>query len=162
MSHLGVDNKFKTKDVVPVVSALLSGKALDAPKEKPKTEKVDGRTKEYKNAVKRMDSGGRRKDGPDCRTKGYRATVARIAARATKNTVEESTQLDEMFSGVVGVGADDAVYITAVEVEEAKARRKNIAAGSVDVYKCFDQLIRQLVGKILDKSRHANEGVESI
>ena len=100
MSHLGVDNKFKTKDVVPVVSALLSGKALDAPKEKPKTEKVDGRTKEYKNAVKRMDSGGRRKDGPDCRTKGYRATVARIAARATKNTVEESTQLDEMFSDV--------------------------------------------------------------
>ncbi len=102
MSHLGVDNKFRTKNVVPAIEKILSGTALDEPKEEPKTEKVDGRTKEYKNAVKRMDGGGRRKDGPDCRTKGYRATVARIAARSSKNTqMEESKEeINELFSDV--------------------------------------------------------------
>ncbi len=99
MSHLGVGNRFQMKDVV---SALLSGKALDD-KEEQQSEKVDGRTKDYKNAVKRMGSGGRRKDGPDCRTKGYRATVARIAARASKSVdvqVEEGSkkELNELFS----------------------------------------------------------------
>ena len=68
-------------------------------------EKVDGRTKEYKGAVKRMGGGGRRKEGPDCRTKGYRATVARIAARASKSVdvqVEEGSkkELNELFSDV--------------------------------------------------------------
>ena len=97
MSHLGVGNRFQTKDIV---SALLSGKALDDKEEQ--IEKVDGRTKEYKGAVKRMGGGGRRKEGPDCRTKGYRATVARIASRASKNTqVEESKQeINELFSDV--------------------------------------------------------------
>jgi len=100
MSHLGVGNRFQTKDIV---SALLSGKALDDKEEQ--IEKVDGRTKEYKGAVKRMGGGGRRKEGPDCRTKGYRATVARIAARASKSVdvqVEEGSkkELNELFSDV--------------------------------------------------------------
>ena len=100
MSHLGVGNRFQMKDVV---SALLSGKALDDKEEQ--IEKVDGRTKEYKGAVKRMGGGGRRKEGPDCRTKGYRATVARIAARASKSVdvqVEEGSkkELNELFSDV--------------------------------------------------------------
>ena len=100
MSHLGVGNRFQTKDIV---SALLSGKALDDKEEQ--IEKVDGRTKEDKGAVKRMGGGGRRKEGPDCRTKGYRATVARIAARASKSVdvqVEEGSkkELNELFSDV--------------------------------------------------------------
>ena len=100
MSHLGVGNRFQTKDIV---SALLSGKALDDKEEQ--IEQVDGRTKEYKGAVKRMGGGGRRKEGPDCRTKGYRATVARIAARASKSVdvqVEEGSkkELNELFSDV--------------------------------------------------------------
>jgi hypothetical protein len=102
MSHLGIGNKFKTKNVVPAIEKILSGTALDDPNEEPTTEKVDGRTKEYKSAVKRMDGGGRRKDGPDCRTKGYRETVARISARASRKDVqvEEGTKLNEMFSDV--------------------------------------------------------------
>jgi hypothetical protein len=103
MSHLGINNKFKTnKNVVPVISALLSGKALDDNEEQVKTEKVDGRTKEYKSASQRMGNGGRRKDGPDGRTKGYKETVARISARASKKDIQvkESTQLKEMFSDV--------------------------------------------------------------
>ena len=102
MSHLGVGNKFKTKDVVPAIEKILSGTALDDPKEEPKTEKVDGRTKEYKSAVNRMNNGGRRKDGPDGRTKSYRETVSRIAARTSKKDVqvEEGTQLNELFSDV--------------------------------------------------------------
>ena len=102
MSYLGVDNKFKSRSVVPEIEKILSGTALDEPKEEPKTEKVDGRTKEYKSAVKRMGNGGRRKDGPDGRSKGYRETVARISARASSKDVqvEEGTQLKEMFSDV--------------------------------------------------------------
>ena len=100
MSHLGVGNRFQTKDIV---SALLSGKALDDKEEQ--IEKVDGRTKEYKNAVKRMGSGGRRADGPDCRTKGYKETVARIASKATKPADEQAEkgskkELNELFSDV--------------------------------------------------------------
>ena len=104
MSHLGVGNKFKTKDVVPAIEKILSGTALDEPTEKPKNEKVDGRTKEYKNAVKRMSNGGRRKDGPDGRSKSYKETVSRIAARTSKRdaTVEESKKpLNELFSDSV-------------------------------------------------------------
>ena len=102
MSYLGVGNKFKTKNVVPEIEKILSGTALDEPEEEPKTEKVDGRTKEYKSAVKRMSNGGRRKDGPDGRTKSYKETVSRIAARASNKDVqvEESTQLNELFSDV--------------------------------------------------------------
>ena len=98
MSHLGVGNRFQTKDIV---SALLSGRALDDKEEQVK--KVDGRTKEYKGAVKRIDSGSRRKDGPDCRTKGYKATVARIASRASKTNVqteESKKEINELFSDV--------------------------------------------------------------
>ncbi len=103
MSHLGVGNKFRTKNVVPAIEKILSGTALDEPKEEPKTEKVDGRTKEYKNAVKRLNDGGRRKDGPDGRSKSYKETVSRIAARASKSEiqVEESKQeINELFSDV--------------------------------------------------------------
>ena len=103
MSHLGVGNKFRTKNVVPAIEKILSGTALDEPTEKPKNEKVDGRTKEYKNAVKRMTNGGRRKDGPDGRSKSYKETVSRIAARTSKRdaTVEESKKpLNELFSDV--------------------------------------------------------------
>ena len=49
-----------------------------------------------------MGNGGRRKDGPDGRTKGYKETVARISARASKNPqVEESKkEINELFSDV--------------------------------------------------------------
>lgn len=94
MSHLGVGNRFQTKDIV---SALLSGRALDDKEEQVKVKKVDGRTKEYKGAVKRIGNGSRRKDGPDCRTRGYKATVSRIAARASKNSQvgEDVGELDK-------------------------------------------------------------------
>ena len=106
MSHLGADNKFRTRNVVPEIEKVLSGKAFDEPvvdKKQVKTEKVDGRTKEYRSTVKRMADGGRRKNGEglDARTRGYRSTVARIAARAEKQTqMEESVDVNEMFSDV--------------------------------------------------------------
>ena len=103
IEHLTTENKMtETKNVVPEIEKILSGTALDEPEEEPKTEKVDGRTKEYKSAVKSMSNGGRRKDGPDGRTKSYRETVSRIAARASNKDVqvEEGTQLNELFSDV--------------------------------------------------------------
>tara|TARA_B100000745_G_C20070643_1_gene365460 strand:- start:184 stop:726 length:543 start_codon:yes stop_codon:yes gene_type:complete len=85
----GSDEKF-----VDVVRGVLGGHAYDEVEKEEvdqiKPEKVDGRTKNYKTAAKRMSDGGRKRDdGIDCRTKGYKATVARIAARGEtkKDTV---------------------------------------------------------------------------
>ena len=94
----GSDEKF-----VDVIRGVLGGHAYDEvekeEEEEVKTEKVDGRTKNYKTAVKRMSDGGRRKgDGIDCRTKGYKATVARIAARAsTKPDAVVTKEANENF-----------------------------------------------------------------
>ena len=83
----GSDEKF-----VDVVRGVIGGHAYDEIEKEEEVEqvkpstKVDGRTKNYKTAVKRMSDGGRKRgDGIDCRTKGYRATVARIASRGSSN-----------------------------------------------------------------------------
>jgi len=101
----GSDEKF-----VDVIRGVLGGHAYDDEVKKEeeieqiKTEKVDGRTKDYKTAVKRMSDGGRKMgDGIDCRTKGYKATVARIASRASAKTdavVTKEDYLVEKFTDV--------------------------------------------------------------
>jgi len=89
--------------LVDVVRGVLGGHAEDEIEkeeeiEQTKSERVDGRTKDYKTAVKRMSDGGRRKDdGIDCRTKGYKATVARIAARSAKTDTVVTKEANENF-----------------------------------------------------------------
>ena len=51
-------------------------------------------------------------------------------------------------AGVRGKGAMDGWYRTALELELHKVQGSRIAGASIDVYKCFDQLVRQLVFRV--------------
>ena len=50
-----------------------------------------------------------------------------------------------MFAGVPGVGAEEGWYLTQLTFEAFRLQGKHITAGSIDVYKCFDQINRTLV-----------------
>merc|ERR1712127_753227 len=50
-----------------------------------------------------------------------------------------------MFAGVPGAGAEEAWYTTQLDFEIKRLTGAHITAASVDVYKCFDQLVRPLV-----------------
>ncbi len=52
---------------------------------------------------------------------------------------------EAILAGVPGKGATDGWYKTALILEQARANNLLFAGGSVDIYKCFDQLNRQLV-----------------
>ena len=54
-------------------------------------------------------------------------------------------RLDSMYSGLPGVGAQDAWYDMAMQVENADIRRDGATGGAVDIHKCFDQIIRPLL-----------------
>ena len=53
-----------------------------------------------------------------------------------------------MFAGVPGVGAEEGWYLTHIAFETLRLQGKNITAGSIDVYKCFDQLNRKLIYRL--------------
>jgi hypothetical protein len=48
-------------------------------------------------------------------------------------------------SGVPGKGATDAWYQTALEVELQRISGQHVSGGSIDIYKCFDQINRELL-----------------
>jgi hypothetical protein len=50
-----------------------------------------------------------------------------------------------MYAGVAGVGADDVWYRTAIDMELMRTASTHISAGSIDMYKCFDQIVRDLI-----------------
>ncbi len=52
---------------------------------------------------------------------------------------------EALHSGVPGKGAADGSLKTALQVEQAIANNQLVAGGSIDVYKCFDQINRQLI-----------------
>ena len=52
---------------------------------------------------------------------------------------------DAMFAGVPGAGADMATWLFARHLEESSLRGQHVSAMAVDIYKCFDQIVRQLV-----------------
>ena len=54
-----------------------------------------------------------------------------------------------MFAGVPGAGADDAWYNAALRLETWQAKGIPVVGGSVDIYKCFDQIIRLIVYVVL-------------
>ena len=53
-----------------------------------------------------------------------------------------------MFAGVPGVGAEEGWYLTQIAFETLRLQGENITAGSIDVYKCFDQINRELIYKL--------------
>eukprot|EP00973_Karenia_brevis_P088597 12285032-Karenia_brevis.AAC.1 len=52
---------------------------------------------------------------------------------------------DEMFSGVAGIGAEECAYLTALDIEYKKIMKRHLSVGSIDVFKCFDQILRPLI-----------------
>ena len=50
-----------------------------------------------------------------------------------------------MFAGVAGAGAEEGWYLTQLDFELKQATGADITAASIDVYKCFDQIVRPLV-----------------
>ena len=57
-----------------------------------------------------------------------------------------------MFAGVGGQGAHDGAYTTAVYCEIMKLLGIRFTGEAADLYKCFDQIVRKLVYKILDRA----------
>jgi len=55
---------------------------------------------------------------------------------------------EEVFSGAPGRGAQDAWLNTALAMELNLSAGLNVAGGSIDVYKCFDQINRDLLLKV--------------
>ena len=53
-----------------------------------------------------------------------------------------------MFVGMIKVRAEDAWYLTAIELELLRAKGIQHAGGMVDVMKCLDQIPRKLVMRI--------------
>ena len=50
-----------------------------------------------------------------------------------------------MFAGVPGAGAEEGWWLTQLDMELKQATGGEVTAASIDVYKCFDQLVRPLV-----------------
>ena len=50
-----------------------------------------------------------------------------------------------MFAGVPGAGAEEGWWLTQLDIELKQATDGEVTAASIDVYKCFDQLVRPLV-----------------
>ena len=50
-----------------------------------------------------------------------------------------------MFAGVPGVGVEEGWYRTQIALETQRLQGKQISAGSVDVFKSFDQPSRKLI-----------------
>ena len=55
----------------------------------------------------------------------------------------------QMYAGIAGRGASDAWYLSSMEVELAKLEHTPIVGGALDLFKCFDQIVRQLLYVIL-------------
>ena len=50
-----------------------------------------------------------------------------------------------MFAGVPGAGAEDAAWLSALEMEHCDLHNVPVSAGGADIRKCFDAIVRQLV-----------------
>lgn len=58
----------------------------------------------------------------------------------------------DIHAGVEGQGAADAAYETAVRMELDRLRGEACTGGAADVYKCFEQIRRQLLYKIMEET----------
>ena len=57
-----------------------------------------------------------------------------------------------MFAGVEGKGAADAAYSTGLLLEWCKLYEADYTGGAADIFKCFDQILRPLVDRLLEKA----------
>ena len=57
----------------------------------------------------------------------------------------------ELYAGTTAAtGAEDAWYLTGLDFEMAKLRDEDVTGGSADIWKCFDQVQRNLVYFLLE------------
>eukprot|EP00969_Alexandrium_andersonii_P057883 2550111-Alexandrium_andersonii.AAC.1 len=54
-----------------------------------------------------------------------------------------------MFAGIRGKGASQAWWLTSLAMERHDMDHTNWAVGAVDCYKCFDQIARPLLYRLL-------------
>ena len=50
-----------------------------------------------------------------------------------------------MFAGIPGAGAEEGWYLTQLDFELKRLAGIQITAGSIDIFKCFDQILRPLI-----------------
>ena len=50
-----------------------------------------------------------------------------------------------MYAGIPEMGAKDAWWSTALELEDCKLSRIDFTGGAEDIWKCFDQILRPLL-----------------
>ena len=73
----------------------------------------------------------------------------------------EAWTLPEIFAGVEGRGAEDAAYATGILVEWCNLTKKQFTGGSADIYKCFDQIVRPLLEKVLETAGMPKEVLQA-
>ena len=54
-----------------------------------------------------------------------------------------------MFGGLPGVGAEEAWYQTSLDVEYSLIADVPLVGGALDLFKCFDQIMRPLLYAVL-------------
>lgn len=64
----------------------------------------------------------------------------------------ETWILPQMFAGIPGVGSQDAWFSTSIDLENAQTQNLSYVGGALDMYKCFDQVLRPLLSIILSIS----------
>ena len=60
--------------------------------------------------------------------------------------------MQEIYAGVEGKGANDAAYATAIEIEYCRVHGIEYSGGAADIFKCFDQVKREIVYKLLKEA----------
>ena len=60
-----------------------------------------------------------------------------------------SWALDNMYGGIQGIGASEAWFATSIDIEWALASNTPLIGGALDLFKCFDQIMRPLLYAIL-------------
>ena len=60
--------------------------------------------------------------------------------------------MPEIYAGIEGKGAADAAYATALEIEHCRVTGTRYTGGAADIYKCFDQVRRDIVYRILEEA----------
>eukprot|EP00973_Karenia_brevis_P034530 4763372-Karenia_brevis.AAC.1 len=56
----------------------------------------------------------------------------------------QSWSLESMFAGIPGRSAEDAWYLTGLEAEAAQVHHEEFIGGALDLFKCFDQIVRMI------------------
>ena len=64
----------------------------------------------------------------------------------------DSWNMPEIYAGIEGKGAADAAYATALEIEHCRVTGTRYTGGAADIYKCFDQVRRDNVYRILEEA----------